>query len=98
MSMTPIELARRASEYAAAVDRLTAMRSYRDNLPADASYDLQVRFEMHWGSSNTGYRDVVEAVRRHIKDNVRSLIDAAIEDAVAEERRLRTELVEAVQS
>lgn len=92
---SPTDLARLAAQYAAAVNRLTAMRAYRDNLPAYPDYDLGVRVDLQWGSSTDGYQEIRAAVQQRVAADMRAHIDAAVEAAVAEERRLRAALAAA---
>ena len=78
--------------YLRRADTLTALRTYRDNLPADVLYDLGIRVHISWGSTDAGHDETIAAVQAVLAVKLRGMIDGIIENAYREERQALADL------
>lgn len=82
--MSNEELSEKCRNLLLAEDRLKALKTCMDNLPADPKYDLGLTIRWEWGSSTPGYEEMRKAVVDLIKPSVRDVMLSALRQAATE--------------
>lgn len=82
--MSNEELSKKCRTMLLAEERLEALKTCVDNLPADPKYGIGLTIRWEWGSSTPGYDEMRKAVTDLIKPSIRDFMLSALKQAATE--------------